>query len=169
DSLQRRSGGRRGSGGSVGFAGAIAAGENVGAGASGTGGAADSGPSPNVPRGADAAFRAGDGIGRDGAGDERSGLHCKDSGPPGAQSPAAPAGGAMMKRDAETQGLIAEAIRRQAALPSRPDGLGRIAARAAARRSEVLEERRQLRLALALAIGGIAASMLTIPRGIALL
>ena len=73
----------------------------------------------------------------------------------------------MTRRDEEIQDLVAGAIRRQTALPSRPDGLGRIAARAAARRSEVLEERRQLRLALALAIGGIAASMLTIPRGIA--
>ncbi|MCI0656422.1 MAG: hypothetical protein L0170_05055, partial [Acidobacteria bacterium] len=75
----------------------------------------------------------------------------------------------MTQHEAETLERIAEAIRRQSELPSRPGRLGLIAARAAARRLEVLEERRQLRFALALGIGAIAASMLTIPRGVALL
>jgi hypothetical protein len=75
----------------------------------------------------------------------------------------------MTHRDEQALERIAEAIRRQSELPSRPGRLGLIATRAAARRLEVLEERRQLRLTLALAFGGIAASTLTIPRGIALL
>jgi hypothetical protein len=75
----------------------------------------------------------------------------------------------MKPSDEETLERIAEAIRRQSALPSRPGRLRFIAARAAARRAEVLEERRQLRLALGLGISAIAASMLTIPRGVALL
>ena len=64
---------------------------------------------------------------------------------------------------------IEAAIRRQAELPPRPEGLEALATRLARRRQEVLEERRRFRGVLLVALSGMTASSVAIPKLVALL
>ena len=64
---------------------------------------------------------------------------------------------------------IGAAIRRGAELPPRPEGLEGLATRLARRRREVLEERRRFRGVLLVALLGMTASSVAIPKLVALL
>ena len=75
----------------------------------------------------------------------------------------------MSKLEMDPLVRIEAAIRRGSELPPRPEGLERIAARLARRRREVLEERRRFRGVLVLALMGMAASSVAIPKLAALL